>query len=166
MFLSRCIYHSCLSPICAHAIALCIAGQSVIPCLSDCTEPGAGGGGARVKPDEVWQHNLIKPPMDIVPASNPISPTHGCTYRLQLSDLHVKQRTRLESAAIINTETRVLVSCALHSCALGTYTSLVHSVRRRIRRQPRMTPFHFSSWIMIFETAIATRYPSSVLDRK
>jgi len=28
--------------------------------------------GTRVKPDEVWQHNLIKPPMDIVPASNPI----------------------------------------------------------------------------------------------
>jgi len=33
---------------------------------------GSGGGGTRVKPDEVWRHNLIKPPMDIVPASNPV----------------------------------------------------------------------------------------------
>lgn len=47
MFLSRCTYRGCLSLICARAIALCIAGQSVIPCLSDCTEPGADGGETR-----------------------------------------------------------------------------------------------------------------------
>lgn len=102
-------------------------------------EPGAGGGEIRVKPDEVWQHNLIKPPMDIVPASNPIPDAHGRTYRLQLSDLHVKQRTRLESAAIINTETRVRVASRRVSSRMcrfayvHRYTSLVHSIRRCIR---------------------------------
>jgi len=72
----RRIYRGCLSLIgaCARARYRVMRRRTECHCVFVRLHRGSGvdGGATRVKPDEVWQRNLIKPPMDIVPASNPI----------------------------------------------------------------------------------------------